>query len=163
MQASTMTSSRFQSTPSARRATAVSSWTTTHPKNFNPRPPRGERRVVSGIANSGAGFQSTPSARRATLSLLRQIVDGLISIHALREESDLRFFDRPHFPDYFNPRPPRGERHLLDYTIQRVKQFQSTPSARRATARLGGRHPGCEISIHALREESDKTRIARRR
>ena len=101
-----------------------------------------------------------------------------ISIHALREESDVSvahhntlFFD-------FNPRPPRGER-LFSLTIPKNgRVFQSTPSARRATKNRCAAASGCknfnprpprgerhyvgyrlasfnEISIHALREESD--------
>ena len=81
-------------------------------------------------------------------------------------------------PSYFNPRPPRGERQQLQSYARTAKLFQSTPSARRATAVLivyicvfvdfnprpprGGR-PGRQnhttrkddISIHALREEGD--------
>ncbi len=51
-------------------------------------------------------FQSTLSVRRAT-----HLIDGLmyfiiISIHALREESDAFRFDRLHSEDDFNPRSP---------------------------------------------------------
>ena len=56
-------------------------------------------------------FQSTPSARRATCGAFWQVVGSLISIHALREESDLR---------------QAAKR-------QSFYKFQSTPSARRAT------------------------------
>ena len=78
----------------------------------------------------------------------------------------------------FNSRPPRGGRLRLPRASPRSSTFQSTPSARRATRQLcdrlcnqsdfnprpprGGRqlrHKGglglIEISIHALREESD--------
>ena len=57
----------------------------------------------------------------------------LISIHALREESD-----EPLSPGRYTAR-----------------KFQSTPSARRATAaiKVGLKHK--DITIHALREESD--------
>ena len=57
-------------------------------KNFNPRPPRGGRRL-----------QGVPTA-----------TDWEISIHALREESDRTGRWRSAAPSYFNPRPPRGER-----------------------------------------------------
>ena len=58
----------------------------------------------------------------------------MISIHALREESD-----EPLSPGRYTAR-----------------KFQSTPSARRATAaiKVGLKHK--DISIHALREESDQ-------
>ena len=58
------------------------------------------------------GFQSTPSARRATGELLHSAGRHVISIHALREESDL------------------GSPVILFLE----SEFQSTPSARRATA-----------------------------
>ena len=56
-----------------------------------------------------------------------------ISIHALREESDL----------------------LLDVDRRCFHEFQSTPSARRATVDAFGFSRCHVISIHALREESD--------
>ena len=56
----------FQSTPSARRATAYITTSKTQQQYFNPRPPRGERLT-----------SCLPYPQR-----------GLISIHALREESD---------------------------------------------------------------------------
>ena len=79
----------FLSTPSARRATYIHALAKDELNNFYPRPPRGGRRI--------------PVARVA--------LDGLISIHALREEGD---------------------------TINQLRQafqiqFLSTPSARRAT------------------------------
>ena len=57
---------RFQSTPSARRATE---WTTD-------------------VLTLAAKFQSTPSARRATETVDEGEDNGDISIHALREEGD---------------------------------------------------------------------------
>ena len=101
-------------------------------------------------------FLSTPSARRATHGLLLFLPDISISIHALREEGDLRtrkksisntrFLSTPSArrattgskfwfncnPDFY-PRPPRGGRHALDPL----------------------RRPANQISIHALREEGD--------
>ena len=60
-------------------------------------------------------------------------LDDVISIHALREEGDQR--------------KQRG----LPQSIR----FQSTPSARRATACGGVDDRRRNISIHALREEGD--------
>ena len=64
---------------------------------------------------------------------LEKLSAQLISIHALREESDGRCRARGSRPQNFNPRPPRGERPI------------------------GVHHGGLLdlISIHALREESD--------
>ena len=56
-----------------------------------------------------------------------------ISIHALREEGD--------------PRRPRLPQH--------IKEFLSTPSARRATIDQQAEIDSYLISIHALREEGD--------
>ena len=125
-------------------------------KDFNPRPPRGERR----------------------LPCCRHVSCKTISIHALREESDGQRWSGSLFFLHFNPRPPRGERLLFDKLAKGDFTFQSTPSARRATY---GQHSDCTgsanfnprpprgerpccshllicssfISIHALREESD--------
>ena len=105
-------------------------------------------------------------------------IDAKISIHALREEGDAHPGVSGTLPTYFNPRPPRGGR-LYDREGQAPEiEFQSTPSARRATwavtfitaaevlfqstpsarratnLKLG--YGGTQaISIHALREEGD--------
>ena len=80
-----------------------------------------------------------------------------ISIHALREEGDSSITNSPSWPTYFYPRPPRGGRHIIQDYVLEGKKFLSTPSARRATDRLGGYPPPALISIHALREEGDYT------
>ena len=83
-------------------------------------------------------FLSTPSARRATfLPIHQQGIDGVISIHALREEGDA----------------------ALDHALAGAIQFLSTPSARRATERQVIRVIDFGISIHALREEGDHKTI----
>ena len=102
-------------------------------RNFNPRPPRGERPSNVVMIFWSRLFQSTPSARRATCSRSSSRVETVISIHALREESDRPDRRSVKAQSYFNPRPPRGERHYVGY---RLASFN-------------------EISIHALREESD--------
>ena len=58
---------------------------------------------------------------------------GLISIHALRKESDTR----------------------LVLKLNRDEEFQSTLSVRRATHKEPADALVLEISIHALRKESD--------
>ena len=102
-------------------------------RNFYPRPPRGGRRIIYFPLPINLLFLSTPSARRATLCF--RVCDSFvsISIHALREEGDLRY-----------PRPPAHQGisiHALreegdpDYRLQDndYSKFLSTPSARRAT------------------------------
>ena len=101
----------FQSTPSARRATAAAGNGGGAAKNFNPRPPRGGRPVNRTAANT--------------------------------------------ICDDFNPRPPRGGRHTPVVPVCLVVEFQSTPSARRATLHGSGNDAQGLISIHALREEGD--------
>ena len=66
------------------------------------------RRATSSLATKSPSwlFQSTLSVRRAT-----HLIDGLmyfiiISIHALREESDHVQFHRCRRAQYFNPRSP---------------------------------------------------------
>ena len=101
----------FLSTPSARRATSKLFHSLTRHDDFYPRPPRGGR----------------PAGRTYGQQVL------FISIHALREEGDLRkTVDRPE---------PSG--------------FLSTPSARRATVMRAVMLSVQPISIHALREEGD--------
>ena len=60
----------------------------------------------------------------------------------------------------FYPRPPRGGRHGEKCYYHQDRQFLSTPSARRATQSRPASGPSRNISIHALREEGDKTPIA---
>ncbi len=148
--------SRFQSTPSARRATAAASAWQTAAAYFNPRPPRGGRRFAGAPAAISARnfnprpprggrlpthhndsihhkFQSTPSARRATSKSGRAPILQTISIHALREEGDFMDDLKAICQQDFNPRPPRGGRPGNIFNIIQTKN----------------------ISIHALREEGD--------
>ena len=104
-------------------------------------------------------FLSTPSARRATSGSQGQRRGG----------------------NDFYPRPPRGGRLTIRAAQQAVDKFLSTPSARRATACGADLRPKGDvflstpsarratliymqsvirigISIHALREEGDRTR-----
>ena len=79
-------------------------------------------------------FQSTPSVRRATKTVGRRALLLRISIHALREESDVFWTKRSAC----------------------ARTFQSTPSVRRATHVEIIDRWDVYISIHALREESDQ-------
>ena len=146
----------FLSTPSARRATTISSIsrTTMHIsihalREEGDRPvnqkqinifkflstPSARRAtfVPSRLLWEHFEFLSTPSARRATGLGDKWFQDHQISIHALREEGDHSPASSAPMALYFYPRPPRGGR------------------------------PGCTtadgnaevISIHALREEGD--------
>ena len=104
-----------------------------HP-DFYPRPPRGGRRLTENRRSSSTAFLSTPSARRATsLGNMYYVATPEISIHALREEGDLRLRAHRTLRRYFYPRPPRGGRRSRYRLHHRPMQFLSTPSARRAT------------------------------
>ena len=81
-------SNRFQSTLSEGRATLCSLILVSKLSYFNPRSPRGERPPQSAFPGACP----------------------LISIHALRGESDKRRTESRHPQDDFNPRSPRGER-----------------------------------------------------
>ena len=123
----------FLSTPSARRATPTATTSLNSRKNFYPRPPRGGRPVVVLQHVGFHQFLSTPSARRATFYRPGRYLPGMISIHALREEGDVRSVLMAPVASDFYPRPPRG-------------------------GRRPGTPPGSiprNISIHALREEGD--------
>ena len=122
----------FQSTLSARRATL--------------------RFLLSTILLK---FQSTLSARRATFIFLSTTKKS----HNFNPRSPrgerLSIFFMEFTKFNFNPRSPRGERHYLINKSYRNSRFQSTLSARRATTLDSALTNATNISIHALREESD--------
>ena len=147
-------------------------------RDFNPRSPRGERRLAyRGRGSSGNFNPRSPRGERHSptraLSCERQI-----SIHAPRVGSDSARACPTRRTRYFNPRSPRGERPWLmtgkgingifqstlpawgatssrDSHLPSCSGFQSTLPAWGATAdphrRLGSRM----ISIHAPRVGSD--------
>ena len=149
-------------------------------EDFYPRPPRGGRPSATGRLTVHSRFLSTPSARRATFLLFffGEFIE--ISIHALREEGDIRFrpvstthcnfYPRPPRGGrpssvslaaaafYFYPRPPRGGRPSRpSFSSPRINFYPRPP---RGGRRCGGRGAvRCrKISIHALREEGDLQR-----
>ena len=169
---------KFQSTPSARRATLWPRLPEFRQLHFNPRPPRGGRPGIGCRRVCPSGFQSTPSARRATPSLTVEGQPVVISIHALREEGDTINQLRQAFQVQFQSTPSARRATREGHGADGWVLFQSTPSARRATFFLdatsksrqyfnprpprGGRPLFCSlwrsaawISIHALREEGD--------
>ena len=60
----------------------------------------------------------------------------------------------------FYPRPPRGGRHHRPVLYNTMLLFLSTPSARRATYHKPRQLSRAGISIHALREEGDRSGCA---
>ena len=127
-------SAKFQSTPSARRATRYRF----HPNHLlshvNPRPPRGERQSLDYLRGSVRKFQSTPSARRATINGINNGIENakFQSTPSARRATSCICSYSP-AGHYFNPRPPRGERRVVLFATRIAPKFQSTPSARRAT------------------------------
>ena len=96
-----LTSTRFLSTPSARRATWINGHIAQGQLDFYPRPPRGGR-----------------PGRVPILSPRRQI-----SIHALREEGDPKTGKWELVLDDFYPRPPRGGRPAADGGGQKMSKI----------------------------------------
>ena len=125
-------------------------------RDFYPRPPRGGRRIPGAAPADGRQFLSTPSARRATHFFFGPVQHLAISIHALREEGDLR---QPGCAGHSGPISIHALREEGDRFFGRLrrffKQFLSTPSARRATLSFQPNFVLEKISIHALREEGD--------
>ena len=131
-----MDNAAFLSTPSARRATWGEGASCQLGEHFYPRPPRGGRRVDLGAA-----------------------IDRIhISIHALREEGDRDFgvSESDYIQFLSTPSARRATRFCFLVSVP-DRLFLSTPSARRATKDFRNFFRICVISIHALREEGDKT------
>ena len=151
-----MAGRRFQSTPSARRATTGQGTAeacrliSIHALReegdplrpslpafalyFNPRPPRGGRPRQAAASVPQCGFQSTPSARRATRRPGRKPGSCAISIHALREEGDLQSGMWSMANTIFQSTPSaRRATQPPEFVLLVFIVFQSTPSARRAT------------------------------
>ena len=156
-------SAKFQSTPSARRATRYRFHPNHLLSHFNPRPPRGERQSLDYLRGSVRKFQSTPSARRATINGINNGIENakFQSTPSARRATSCICSYSP-AGHYFNPRPPRGGRQIPHTLLCLTVEFQSTPSARRATGQdFVAVDPRLVISIHALREEGDVKRSAR--
>ncbi len=149
----------FQSTPSARRATLGQQGRpqgrgisihalreesdrrsrrrrSGSSRNFNPRPPRGERRRLRRSAGLLQAI-SIHALREESDKGERLVAFGVeISIHALREESDLKGCEAPAAGWVFQSTP--SARRATQVTVGEmfgILGFQSTPSARRATAK----------------------------
>ena len=169
----------FQSTLSVRRATKSFTIVQINVLYFNPRSPWGERPIIQYKGGNkfwisihalreesdrggwcyvvkGKEFQSTLSVRRATPQTSTITDMRTISIHALREESDTSQNTTTDSTTNFNPRSPWGERRSKMMSAIITFGFQSTLSVRRATWNSSNKMHSTWISIHALREESDR-------
>ena len=127
---------KFLSTPSARRATSQICSALSMTLYFYPRPPRGGRRLPF----------------RAYAKVWN------ISIHALREEGDSVLQSIYTNMKNFYPRPPRGGRHDQVAFVHRGKQdFYPRPPRGGRRFFFGKSNVVTSISIHALREEGDRS------
>ncbi len=111
-----------------------------HKGNFNPRPPRGGRRIPAADLSACRPFQSTPPARGATLLEVNKMVKiRIISIHAPREGGDGHITQNSGNNRLISIHAPREGG---DFNVLKIKPtialFQSTPPARGATHRLLG-------------------------
>ena len=143
--------SKFLSTPSARRATPECGQSGHKQHDFYPRPPRGgrPRLLLPCIRKPGNFYPRPPRGGRPTYKHVRAAAT-IISIHALREEGDLpackagrirraflstpsaRRATCPAWPRfceycYFYPRPPRGGRHSSSDTRKNLQDFYPRP------------------------------------
>ena len=101
-------------------------------------------------------FQSTLSVRRATHADEAAGKLLVISIHALRKESD-KTFDAKRYGIKISIHALRKENDRFLAVLFHVRaSFQSTLSVRRATPGRRERQTAGRISIHALRKESDR-------
>ena len=127
-------------------------------QNFNPRPPRGERPADVVIFYRNRNDFNPRPPRGERLSECGEYAEPkMISIHALREESDSRSRWPAPARRHFNPRPPRGER-LSRYgrPVRPPRYFNPRPPRGERPPMNPERFKRILISIHALREESDR-------
>ena len=125
----------FLSTPSARRATSRAARLRArnpisihalreegdpkyHEKQYNrsdfyPRPPRGGRPPSCSPKGSPLHFYPRPPRGGRPGPQEKGALNGLISIHALREEGDASRAPEHHDTGNFYPRPPRGGRPFV--------------------------------------------------
>ena len=145
----------FQSTCPARGTTSPSSCSLRASCNFNPRAPRGARRNYLERLCEIIVFQSTCPARGTTD--VYQAIHAIqeISIHVPREGHDASGTPSGPDPGYFNPRAPRGARHLWPRQAVEEFLFQSTCPARGTTVVQIRDNDADSISIHVPREGHD--------
>ena len=108
------------------------------------------------VGKPADGFQSTLSVRRATEYDGQANTWLLISIHALREESDVVSLLMYSILFIFQSTLSVRRTTWRTATIIKLSLFQSTLSVRRATFFSQVECILFDISIHALREESDR-------
>ena len=123
----------FQPTPPARGATSWQTCRRGRLRNFNPRPPHGERRFL-GALHRGV---------------------EMISTHAPRTGSDRCPSTSPPERCNFNPRPPHGERPKSSCDASFCSAISTHAPARGATGQNDRAAQHQQISTHAPRTGSD--------
>ena len=123
-------------------------------RRFNPRRPRGRRRVVCAPISSAIAFQSTPPARAATDGV--GLIAWRIKFQSTPPARAATMVGSAMFPPrLFQSTPPARAATLPTIWQNTPDAFQSTPPARAATERACGLRPPREVSIHAAREGGD--------
>ncbi len=102
-------------------------------KQFQSTPPSREATSRLLICARRALFQSTPPSREATSRSPPCRARPTISIHASLAGGDSPGRRRCCWPSNFNPRLPRGRRHVRKRHMCPLISFQSTPPSREAT------------------------------
>ena len=121
---------------------------------FNPRSPRGERRVVVKILPLFKKFQSTLPTWGATFIAFVAVSAVLVSIHAPHVGSDNIPLIRFCLTGCFNPRSPRGERPPWWRSLPVSISFN--PRSPRGERLMSVRTPAfTDVSIHAPHVGSD--------
>ena len=135
---------------------AAKNGSTRSKRNFYPRSPCGERRMLISLCCGCCVFLSTLSLRRATSARpeIRRLC--VISIHALLAESDSSNINSSLIIAYFYPRSPCGERRRVEpfHATARLYFYPRSPCGERL-GRIMNVLSGLRISIHALLAESD--------
>ena len=103
-------------------------------------------------------FQSTLSVRRATPDGRETGLEIVISIHALREESDLTALRNPFIEGKISIHALREESDLRFRRDDLVCKISIHALREESDLRFRRDDLVCKISIHALREESDSVR-----
>ena len=126
--------------------------------HFNPRSPHGERHTTIDVQGGAWVFQSTLPARGATGSRGMILMPGTFQSTLPARGATVAYSTCLLLTPYFNPRSPHGERRTPAFSDSSVTLFQSTLPARGATAHALGILRAAEISIHAPRTGSDRSR-----
>ena len=171
----------FQSTPSTRRAT-LAAWgvpadvaVSIHALHaegdairlavragdggFNPRPPRGGRRIAAGLSYADTMFQSTPSTRRATACRAGLPVILTFQSTPSTRRATCTIRTQQCTKVCFNPRPPRGGRRSQSEETKSWLYVSIHALHAEGDAWTGLLAWEAGVSIHALHAEGDRSSL----